>query len=75
MGKLWCQISEVHREVSLNAWGSIPGDGPVESNSKVALIEKNQNLRRRAVDLLLEIVELREQLLQPEQPTRSHRGI
>jgi hypothetical protein len=32
-------------------------------------------LRRRAVDLLLEIVELREQLLQPEQPTRSHRGI
>lgn len=71
MARVWCQTSDVDKEGSSNALDGIPGAAStlsiarmtVGGKSKVALIEKNQFLRRQAVNLLLEIVELREQLL------------
>jgi hypothetical protein len=72
MATAWSSTSKIGKEGSSIAlgMGSINRRGrmlsvarrPPGGKSKVSLIETNQSLRRQAVNLLLEIVELREEL-------------
>jgi hypothetical protein len=70
MARDWSPTSEARKEGSSNASGGITRAGSplsmagmsIGGKSKVSLMATNQYLRRQAVNLLLEIVELREAL-------------
>jgi hypothetical protein len=70
MARVWSPTSEACKEGSSNASGGITRAGSslsmagitIGGKSRVSLMETNQYLRRQAVNLLLEIVELREAL-------------